>query len=61
LLAAAVPQQELVVDLLGHSGREKLLAAAGFISGGSTGLMVAGPAQVQWSRLLALATLGSCG
>lgn len=61
LLAAALPQRELVVDLLGQSGREELLAATGFISGGSTGLMVAGPTQVQWSRLLALATLGSCG
>jgi len=61
LLAAAAPQQELVVDLFGHTGQEELLTAAGFTPGGSTGLMVAGPTQVQWSRLLALATLGSCG
>lgn len=61
LLAAAVPHRELVVDLLGNSGRERLLTAVGFTPGGSTELMVAGPTQVQWSRLLALATLGSCG
>ena len=61
LVAVARPQQELVLDLLGHTGREELLAAAGFVSVGSTALMVAGQAQVQWSRLFALATLGSCG
>lgn len=61
LVAIATPQRELVVDLVANSGREDLLAAAGFLPGGSTGLMVAGPTQVQWSRLLALATLGSCG
>ena len=61
LLAAAVPQRELVVDLLGNTGRERLLTAAGFTPSGSTALMVAGQAQVQWSRLFALATLGSCG
>lgn len=61
LIAAAAPRMELVVDLLGDCGREDLLSAAGFVPVGSTGLMVAGPTQVQWSRLLALATLGSCG
>lgn len=61
LLAAAAPHRELVVDLLGNTGREKFLTTAGFTPVGSTGLMVAGPLQVQWSRLLALATLGSCG
>lgn len=61
LLAAAAPQQELVVDFVANSGRQALLAAAGFTPVGSTSLMVAGPAPVQWSRLLALATLGSCG
>ena len=61
LLATAAPQQEVVIDLLDHTGREELLTAAGFTPSGNTGLMVAGPTQVQWSRLLALATLGSCG
>lgn len=61
LVAVAAPQVELVVDLVGHSGRGGLLAAAGFTPAGRTGLMVAGPMQVQWSRLVALATLGSCG
>jgi GNAT superfamily N-acetyltransferase len=61
LVALATPQQELVIDLVADSGRQDLLATAGFTSGGSTELMVAGPTQVQWSRLLALATLGSCG
>lgn len=61
LLAVAAPHQELVIDLLDHTGQEELLTAAGFTPSGSTGLMVAGPIQVQWSRLLALATLGSCG
>ena len=61
LIAAAAPQQELVVDLISHCGRDGLLADAGFTSAGRTKLMVAGPSQVQWSRLLALATLGSCG
>jgi GNAT superfamily N-acetyltransferase len=61
LVAVARPQQELVVDLVSHCGRDGLLATAGFVHSGSTKLMVSGPAQVQWSRLLALATLGSCG
>jgi N-acetylglutamate synthase-like GNAT family acetyltransferase len=61
LVALAAPQQELVIDLVADSGRQSLLAAAGFTHRSSTGLMVAGPTQVQWSRLLALATLGSCG
>ncbi len=61
LVAAASPQQELVIDLVADSGWQSLLTAAGFTPGGSTELMVAGPTQVQWSRLLALATLGSCG
>lgn len=61
LLASAAPQQELVVDLVGHSGREELLVAAGFLPAGRTELMVAGPMSVQWARLVALATLGSCG
>ena len=61
LVASARPQQELVVDLVGHAGRGELLAAAGFVPVGSTALMVAGSLQVQWSRLVALATLGSCG
>ena len=61
LVALAAPQQELVIDLVADSGRQSLLATAGFTHSGSTGLMVAGPTQVQWSRLLALATLGSCG
>ncbi|MDZ4183760.1 MAG: hypothetical protein U1D97_02130, partial [Desulfuromonadales bacterium] len=61
LIAAATPQQELVADLVSRSGREGLLAAAGFTCAGSTGLMVAGPAEVDWPRLVALATLGSCG
>ena len=61
LVAIATPQQELVIDLVADSGRQSLLAAAGFTPGGRTELMVAGPIQVQWSRLLALATLGSCG
>lgn len=61
LVAAASPQQEVVIDLVADSGRQCLLAAAGFTPGGSTELMVAGPTQVQWLRLLALATLGSCG
>lgn len=61
LIAAARPQPELVVDLLGGSGREALLAAAGFRLAGETGLMACGPVAVQWPKLLALATLGSCG
>lgn len=61
LIAAAAPQQELVVDLISPCGRDGLLADTGFTSAGRTKLMVVGPAQVQWSRLLALATLGSCG
>lgn len=61
LVALAAPQQELVIDLVADSGRQGLLAATGFTPGGRTELMVAGPIQVQWSRLLALATLGSCG
>lgn len=61
LLAVAAPHQELVIDLLDHTGQEELLSAAGFAPAGRTGLMVAGPIQVQWSRLLALATMGSCG
>lgn len=61
LVAAAAPQGELVIDLVSACGRDGLLASAGFTIAGSTGLMVAGPAQVQWSRLLALASLGSCG
>ena len=61
LVAIASQQQELVIDLVADSGRQSLLAAAGFTSVGRTKLMVAGPSQVQWSRLLALATLGSCG
>lgn len=61
LVATAVPQVELVIDLIGHAGREELTAAAGFTLSGSSTLMVSGPTQVQWSRLLALATLGSCG
>jgi GNAT superfamily N-acetyltransferase len=61
LLAVAAPHQELVIDLVARTGREELLAAAGFVPVGRTGLMVAGPTQVQWSRLFALATLGSCG
>lgn len=61
LVATAAPQVELVVDLLSHSGRQELLAATGFIPLGRTGLMVAGPVQVQWPRLVALASLGSCG
>ncbi len=61
LVGIARPQQELVIDLVADSGRQSLLAAAGFTPGGGTELMVAGPIQVQWSRLLALATLGSCG
>lgn len=61
LVAAAAPEQELVVDLLASSGRQDLLTDAGFTLAGRTGLMVCGPTQVQWSRLIALATLGSCG
>ena len=61
LVAIAAPQQELAVDLIGNTGRGEILAAAGFVPVGSTELMVTGPTQVQWSRLLALATLGSCG
>jgi GNAT superfamily N-acetyltransferase len=61
LVALAAAQQELVIDLVADSGRQSLLAAAGFTPGGRTELMVSGPIQVQWSRLLALATLGSCG
>jgi len=61
LVAIADPQLELVIDLVADSARQSLLAAAGFTPGGGTELMVAGPIQVQWSRLLALATLGSCG
>lgn len=61
LVAAAAPPQELVIDLVADSGRQSLLTAAGFTPGGSSELMVAGPPQVQWARLLALATLGSCG
>jgi GNAT superfamily N-acetyltransferase len=61
LIAAATPQQELVVDLVSLCGRGRLLAAAGFTCAGNTGLMVAGPAEVDWPRLVALATLGSCG
>jgi predicted GNAT family acetyltransferase len=61
LLALATPQQELVIDLVADSGRQSLLVTAGFTPTGRTGLMVAGPTQVQWTGLLALATLGSCG
>lgn len=61
LVSIAAPQQELVLDLVGNSGRENFLATAGFTPKGRTELMVAGPNQVQWSRLIALATLGSCG
>ena len=61
LLAAAAPQREVVVDLLANANRQSLLMAAGFTFCGSTSLMVAGPAPVQWSRLVALATLGRCG
>lgn len=61
LVATAMPQVELVIDLISHAGREELPAAAGFTPSGSTALMVSGPTKVQWSRLLALATLGSCG
>ena len=61
LLAIAAPYREVVIDFVGHAGHEDLLINAGFVPAGSTGLMVAGPTQVQWSRLLALATLGSCG
>lgn len=61
LVAVASPHRELVIDLVANSGRQGLLAAAGFTPAGRTGLMVAGPTQVQWSRLTALATLGSCG
>lgn len=61
LVAAAAPHQELVIDLVAGSGRQGLLATAGFIRSGSTSLLVAGPAPVDWSRLVALATLGSCG
>jgi GNAT superfamily N-acetyltransferase len=61
LLAIASSHQELVIDFVGHAGREEFLAGAGFTLAGGSGLMVAGPNQVQWSRLLALATLGSCG
>lgn len=61
LIAAAAPQQELVIDLVSQCARDKLIAAAGFTCAGSTGLMVSGPAAVDWPRLVALATLGSCG
>ncbi|MBE0503513.1 MAG: GNAT family N-acetyltransferase [Desulfuromonadales bacterium] len=61
LITAAAPQQELIVDLLSPCEREGLLGAAGFTNTGSTALMVAGPTEVDWRRLLALATLGSCG
>lgn len=61
LLAAAAPQVELVVDLVGGCGRGKTLTAAGFAQIGSTGLMLAGSARIDWARLLSLATLGSCG
>lgn len=61
LVAAASPTQEVVIDLLGSSGKQDLLRAAGFAPCGETGLMISGPEQVEWSRLLALATLGSCG
>lgn len=61
VIAAARPGQELVVDLLAGSGRQELLTAAGLLPVGGTDLMAAGPTEVDWSRLLALATLGSCG
>lgn len=61
LIAAASARTELVVDLLAATGREWLLAELGFRPIGTTELMLCGAAEVQWSRLLALATLGSCG
>lgn len=61
MVAAAMPQVELVIDLLNNTVRAEILEAAGFKLVGGTELMMAGPAQIKWSRLLALATLGSCG
>lgn len=61
LINTAGPQLELVVDLLSSSERQGLLSAAGFTRQTATTLMTTGPQNVDWPRLLSLATLGSCG
>lgn len=62
VLPLAEPATELVCDVVNAAPEELLLATAGFERRGETVLMVrggVGPAQLE--RMVALATLGSCG
>jgi len=62
LIAVANPSVEIVVDLLASSPIRSLLAAAGFQPAGETALMASGESsQVDFKKMIALASLGSVG